>query len=206
MFEPHLGDKLAHAIISIFEPLSLGMGQPHDKGLALVGLHPPLHNLEEEFLLAFSPEAAVSPVADESAHGSSLLALSESPEHIQSIHLESMASLSSEIGLSPSVEKLGLDFLIGIEPHKVLVLIVLMNEVHGMSIPLSETVSLPLSGVFLHNFDELSNSFLQVFHVFGAVFNLLDRIFSSFVQSLAQDLKEKLSSEEPHMGLVSPDY
>ena len=184
LFEPHLCDELTHIVISIFETLSFGMCQPHNESLSLVGLHPSLHNLEQEFLLALSPEADISPVANESSHCSSLFALSESSKDIQTIHLESMASFSPKVSFSPGVEELGLDFLVGIESNQVLVFVVLMHEVHGMPIPFSETVSLSLRGVFLHDLDEFSNSFLKIVHILGTVFDFLDGIFGSHIECL----------------------
>ena len=53
----------------------------------------------------------------------------------QTIHFHSVVSFTLEIGFSPSVEELGLDLLLHVEPHQILVLVVFMYEVHGMSIP-----------------------------------------------------------------------
>lgn len=69
-----------------------------------------------------------------------------------------MAALSLEVGLSPLIEELCLDLLVDIESNQVLVLVVFMHEVHGVSVPLSQRVSLPLGGVIPHHFDELVNS------------------------------------------------
>ena len=80
--------------------------------------------------------------------------------------------------------------LVCIESNKVLIFVVLMNEVHSMPIPFSKTVSLSLCGVFLHDLDEFSNSFLKILHILGTVFDFLDGIFGSHIECLRKDLEK----------------
>lgn len=76
-------------------------------------------------------------MANVTPHGPSLFALSEPSEDVESIHFVSMVALSQQVSLPPRVEELGLDFLVDVEPHKILVFVVFMNEIHSMSIPFS---------------------------------------------------------------------
>lgn len=116
-----------------------------------------------------------------------------------------MAALPLKISLAPLVEELCLNLLIYIESNKILILIILVHEVHGMSIPSSERISFSLSGVVSHDLRKFVNLLLEVFHVFGAVLDFLDGVFGPHVQGLTQYLEEELCSQESHMGFVGSD-
>jgi hypothetical protein len=137
LLEPHGGDQFTHFIVSVFQHLSLGMCKPHNEGLPLVGFLLSLHDHQQEVLLALSPKANISPVANVTPHSSGLFALSEPSQNVQSIHFVSVVSLSLKVSFPPSVEELGLDLLVDVEPDKVLVFVIFMNEIHSMSIPFS---------------------------------------------------------------------
>ena len=181
------------------------MGEPHNEGLSCLHLLLPLHDGEHELLLGIFSQADISPVTNVSPHDPRLLGLGKSPEHVEAIHLQAMASLSLEIGPSPLIEELGLDLLIDIKPDQVLVLVVLMHEVHCVSVPPSEGVSLSLCSVITHHLHELLDALFEVFHVFGAVLDFLKGVLSSHVKCLGQDLEEKLGGEESYMRLVGSD-
>jgi hypothetical protein len=46
-----------------------------------------------------------------------------------------VTSLPLEISFPPSVEKLCFDLLVDVEPDKILVFVIFMDEIHSMSIP-----------------------------------------------------------------------
>jgi len=144
-------------------------------------------------------------VANVSPEDPGLLGLGKSSQHIETIHLQAMASFSLQVGSAPLVEELGLDLLIRVESDQVLVLVVFMHEVHCVPVPSSEGVSLSLGGVVTHHLDEFVDAFLEVFHVFGTILYFLKGILCSHVKCLAQDLEEKLGCEESHMRLVGSD-
>ena len=120
-------------------------------------------------------------MADKSSHCPVFFALSESSKHVKSIHLEPMASFFPKICLSPGIEELGLHLLVGIKSNEVLILIVFMYEIHGMSIPFSETTSLSLRSVFLHDLYEFCDSFFEILHIFGTEFDFLDSVLGSHI-------------------------
>jgi hypothetical protein len=111
------------------------MCKPHHESLPLVCLLLPLHNHEYEVLLALSPKANVSPMANVTPHCPGFFALSEPSQDVESIHLMSVTSLPLEISFPPSVEKLCFDLLVDVEPDKILVFVIFMDEIHSMSIP-----------------------------------------------------------------------
>lgn len=100
-----------------------------------------------------------------------------------------MASLSLEVCFSPSVEELSLDLFVSVEPDQVLVFVVLMDKVHGVSVPSSQRVSFSFCCIVPHHFDELVNSLFQVLHVLGTALDLLESVFRSHIQSLPKHLE-----------------
>ena len=133
-------------------------------------------------------------MADVSSKDSCFFGFSEPSKDVESVHLETMASFSLQEGSSPLVEELGFDLSVHVKPDQVLVLVILVNEIHSISIPSSKGVSFSLSCVISHNLDKLMDSFLQILHVLGTIFDFLQSIFGSHVECLGQDLEEKLGS------------
>jgi hypothetical protein len=137
LLEPHRGDQITHFIVSVLQHLSLRMCKPHHEGLPLVCLLLPLHDHEDEVLLTLSPKANVSPMANVTPSSPCFLALSEPSQYVQSIHLVPVVSLSLEVSFPPSVEELSFNLLVHVEPHKILVFVIFVHEIHSMSIPFS---------------------------------------------------------------------
>lgn len=144
-------------------------------------------------------------MANVSAQGASFLALSEAPEHVEAVHLETVAPLSLEVRLPPLVEELCLDLLVHVVADEVLVLIVFVHEVHGVSVPLPEGSSPSLNVIVLLDFDQFADALLELDHVFGAVFDLLNGVLGTHIESLSEDLEEKFGSQEPYMRFVLTD-
>ena len=157
------------------------MRKPHNEGLSRLHLLLPLRDVEQELLLRIFPQADISPVANVSPEDPGLLGLGKSSQHIETIHLQTVASFSLQVGSAPLVEELGLDLLIYVESDQVLVLVVFMHEVHCVPVPSSEGVSLSLGGVVTHHLDEFVDAFLEVFHVFGTILYFLKGILCSHV-------------------------
>jgi hypothetical protein len=67
LLEPHIGNELAHVIISLLKSLPFGVSQPHHKCLPGVHFLLSLHYGEHEILLRFLFEANVPPMADVSS-------------------------------------------------------------------------------------------------------------------------------------------
>ena len=120
-------------------------------------------------------------MANVSPQDPGLLGLSEPSQHIKTIHLQTVASFSLQIGSAPLVEELGLDLLIYVESDQVLVFVVFMHEVHRVPVPSPQGVSLSLGGVVTHHLNEFVDTFLEVFHVFGTILYFLKGILCSHV-------------------------
>lgn len=144
-------------------------------------------------------------MADVSPEYSSFFRLGKSPEHIESIHLKTITSLSLQISSSPLVKELSFNLLVYIKSDQVLILVILMDEIHGVSVPSSQRVSLSFGRVVSHYLDKLLDSFLQVLHVFGTVFDFLKGILCSHVEGLREDLEEELGGQQSDMSLICSD-
>jgi hypothetical protein len=165
----------------------------------------PLHYGEHEILLRFFLEANIPPMTDISSQSSGFFAFREASKHIESIHFQPMAALSLEIGLPPLIEELCLDLLVDIESNQVLILVVFMHEVHSMSVPLPQRVSLSFSRVVPHHLNKLMNSFFKIFHIPGTILYFLDGVLCSLIQSLTKNLEQELGSQQSDMGFVGSD-
>ena len=141
-------------------------------------------------------------MANEAPHQPGLLSLGVPSQNVDCVNLLSMILLSLEEGLSPSVEELSPDLPVDVESDQILVLVVLMHEIHGISVPSPEPVPLPLHHIALHGLDKLINSLLQVLHLGRAVSDLLQGVLGSHVEGLSQHLEQEFGGEQPNMRFV----
>lgn len=185
--------------------MALTVRQPFDEGLSRKCLLSSLHYSKNEFLLILLAKANISPMTDVSSENSCLFALSHSLENGKSIHFETMVALSLKVGLAPSVEELGLHLLVGIISHQVLVFVVLVDEIHGVSVPSPQSIAFALRSVLSHYFYKFVDSLFEILHIFGAAFDLLQGVLGSQIKRLAENLEKKLSSQESDMSLVRSD-
>ena len=174
LLEPHGSHKVAHVFVSLLKGLPLRVSQPLDEGLSSVQLLLSLHHLEDIFLLAFLPERMISPLADVLPELPLLIRECHPSQHSEPIDLETVRSLTLQVGSAPVVEELGLHLLVDVVPDKVLILIVFMHEVHRVSVPSPQKVAFSLGCVVAHDSHKLVDILLDIFHFFGAVFDLLD--------------------------------
>ena len=205
LLEPHVSNELVHFLASLSESFLLGESEPVDKGSTFGHFSLLEEETEQVGVLSLILQADISPVADVGSHNPSLLALGEPSQNIDSINLLSMVLFSLKEGLAPSVEELSSDFAVDIESNQILILVVLMHEVHGVPVPSSDPVPLPLNHVVLHGLDELVDPLLQVLHLGRALSYLLQGMFGPHIKRLSEDLEQQFCGQKSDVGLISLD-
>lgn len=156
-------------------------------------------------MLSLPAEASVPPVADCPPESASLTPIRPPPQDVEAVHSEPMISLPIEESASPLVEELGPNFLVDVVPHKILIFIILVNEIHSISVPLSEGVSLTLSLVVVHDLDKLHDPLLEVAHLVGAALDLLESVLGTTIEGLTHDLEKQFSGKKSNMRFISAD-
>jgi hypothetical protein len=124
-------------------------------------------------MLSLPTEAHVSPMADVAPESTSFFAVGPSSQHIEPIHSQTMVSFFIEECTTPLVEELSSNLFIDVVPDKILIFIILMNEVHSVSVPLPQGVPLSFSLIVIHHFYKLHDSSLKITHLIRTRFNFL---------------------------------
>lgn len=141
------------------------MTKPHDEGTSGVKFLLSIHQEGNVLVLPLPAEAHVSPVADVAPEGAGFFAVGPPSEDIEPIHSQTMIPLFVEECTTPLVKELSSNLFVDVVSHKILIFIILVNEVHSISVPLSQGVPLSFSLIVVHDLHKLQNPSLEITHL-----------------------------------------